>query len=1807
MKGIYSLSKYLFVALGIMCMVPMTAISQTFKHYQGIANKEGDYEIINQAEGRMRQKTHEYHYYIPVQQGGSTNLVLPIVNFAVPNTKGVYGDPLEPRGFFRWYNYKTDAKSENLSIPTAYTSTSKLVEMHDGNGINKGLVAYNIVQDACIKNVGVTYIRPTDSNWKGEIVACDVSRYVDGMTNGTFNHEPTLSMRYIYHMIPAEKMADDMMNAVIAGTQSAANDLTYEDNKVISVGVKDGNSKVALRLNQNDAGNYYFHPMNADPTTSSHHVFYNDDKYKIQASDFDQSKLLKANKIQWRIYNSDKTMCALFTYTISSSISSSRFFDLTLNLFNNANGWSKLDGTSVSANEKPSITYGGRVYVVAYACADNYKQMCPIANFTVTFYNGYPMTAEQLRNNHINTRLISYLDEHYRSVANVSFDDDDTEQTLEAPTSPNDNQDRLPSKWKRRSYGFVYRDLLDKTASGTKNDFWHDPKHSPLHGEYGLYKSANIKGISGQGQGSTDGYLWYQSGQLYDRTCENTNGAQYGHFLYVDAADESRQIAEADFKANLCVGSQVIFSSAISDMTSGEVKPEVMFKLYGVHYDENNNETDRKLLHSFSTGYLKGNVDEYATCKWYQGYGKMILQKESGVNNYEDFKLVVDNLCKGTGGADYAFDDLRIYTQASKVDVIQSTPICPSVDINQGYNPQTMGNVKLKIRALQETMAALADHTEKKLYFRFVDVNTGKPTTDVNYATSGEPDYKWGSTTIHTEVDNGAHIDGASMYEKLNDEWYVVLANRNFNLNPNKKYYLSFAFDDESVTDKNQLNWGKPSDVCSLYSDEFNMVQQSVVVTDANGNIATAVTIPCDDNAIPEYDIKAQLQTVDQNNGGTINLQSIKFNWYVDNIHSNPVLTDATEFRNISLSEGEHTIYVEPTNTNATVTEGGVNYEICLEMMSFKIRAVKNGPKLQFGFSDVVYPDNYERTIRVGLPQIKELAKQGAGKGYFKIPVSYKNFIVNESQNLQFIEAPDQANPVLTTTVYLSDTNDPMYAKLSNMTSLKLGELQSSNLAKDATTLNMKFMPQQDNQYADDGTVQLHEGYWYEGALIFNEDGKDNTKVLCSGEAFLKFEIVPEYVTWYPTAKGQKSAAWNNDQNWVRSTREELNKKDVDYVNYIGGIASEPDEENGINELDIPRQNSYVPMKFTKVVIPNLSGLYFPDLGYIAYRQSNQIATKLSNSRGDEATTNIQYAILAKWDANSASHGLDADGNLACEKFYGNTCDQIYFKPGGELLDQCYLIYNKAWVEKELKPNTWYAMTSPLKNVYAGDMYVPNTDGRQQTEAFLPISFDESVNDRVNYPFYQRSWDKSDVEEVTSSNGSYPAYDYAGTGISADFNSQNLKTVTANWSHVYNKVDKSYDTFEGFALKVGDHYMMTSLANNALVRLPKADVAYTYYDGKSQKQQTSANLDRTGSYRLNVAESTSEGSLSAMRASLPSLTSGNSYYLVGNPYMSTLSMYYFLRANSTLSPSIYVYEDGALKTYTVDTSVAYDTKVDVKISPMQSFFVKFKDGEQARDLSFTSGMTIDREMFVGRNARQQADAPASLAITASKAGYSSQAKVQVSDEASEDYDSSEDTELLYDTNLKEVPTVYTVAGEQTVALNAVPSIQWLPLGVICQQVPHDASLSSSASMQDDEVALSFQGIGKLDAPLYLYDAENKQYQQLEDQTTISIMPNEHGRYFLTTTRGTTGIESAITDENAIKVYSPVAGILVVSSPEAILNKVEVFTVDGKLVATRQLQNATTVSIPVGASAVYIVKVTTSLDNNKVFTRKLSIR
>ena len=1743
-----------------------TKYNMPFNHYVGHANTAFD--------EKGRQQTAEWEYYVYVNDANEqVELVLPFDKYE--NGIGS-GTPLEPRGYFRWYDFKTDKANDNLS-PVTGTGASTLLN-HIVSGINDyGLFAFNISQDPVSKNVGVMYTAPAEASsegWAGEDIACDVSRYIDGLdaTKTYLVHEPTLSIRYIFHIRSAKKLADDIMNTAIGKNLERAGYRTYEDGKYITVGMKDKSSIVTLRLDLSDATKYYFHPLansvyKQDGTSFgfTNRVYYVDEKDKLVESNFDKNKLCKATKIEWWAYDKTKKYCFCL------GTKADRFFDLKMEDLDKP--W--MPASITGSNKSFTFEYGDPVFIVAYAMDDDGNR-CPIANFDVRFMNNHPMTKDEITKAGLNNRLISYLDEHYKMATKpITFDDDDVEQTVAAPTSPDDNQDRLPSKWDRRAYSFVYRDLIDYDAAN-----YNGPKaigHSPLHGDYCLYKSANVNGISGNGESLKDGYLWWQSGQLYDKTYEITNGSQYGHFLYVDASDESRKIAAADFTADLCTGQQLIFTAGVADMTKADTKPQIMFKLFGVKRNVNDDIVEKHLIHSFASGDFKTNVEDLKPATWYQVYGKITLQKESNVEQFSDFRLEIDNYCSNTDGADYAVDDIRMYLAPAKVQVIQEKPVC---------NGATTGTIKLKIRAIHETLNAILGHKNTKIYFRFVGED-GKPVTGdgfysytltdkKNGTKNNVPGTEYGTVDVYDseETCKNFEIDGTNMIEQDSEgETYIVISNKEFPLTTGKKYYVSVSTEDPA---KENANWGTPAEVCSVYSNWFEMISQHPVITDTKGNVVTDYKIPCDQADSYEVTIKGQLITTDPNSGGKITLDNVEFFWYINDpaVASNKLNETASNTITISkekLPLGEtHKIFMLPKGTQNS--DGYIPYEIngktyllCTGAIPVDLRVMKDGPQLNFGFNDVDYPFNdgsYEASLRIGLPQLEKLK---ASKGYLKVPLHSATMRDGTAitEPLTFID--DSRTPAVTSNkVIVASTNDPLWETKLNtqVATLENEELPAFN-KKTQTTLNLKF--------ENDAVANFHEGYYYVLRLAYEKRTASEGTTNCPGESYLKLKIVPEFITWTPTADGGMNANWNNDANWHRSSSTELYDKDyTDYQTYGSTISATA----SASKVEIPTQNSYVPMKFTKVTIANLNGLPFPDLGNIVYRSTNQIATKLTNGKGNEATKYIQYDIMAFWNEADANKGLEA-GKLKCEKFYGNTCHQIYFKPQGELRDQCYLVYDKAWVEKELVPNKWYTMASPLQYIYAGDMYVPAKDGRQETKAFEDITFDTNVYSRSKYPVYQRAWMKSDVKEITPKSD-YPASHYPSVAAPGDVD-MNL----GYWSHVYNKVDESYadaadGTFGGFSIKAGNALLPKDKTKKALLRLPKADKEYQYFDYNGTENSSSKTrvAKDAGHGKFLVAYSNEEKTFAEKTQALGT-DNASGFYLVANPYTCSISMAKFFEANTGLQKAIWMVENGEVKAI----SNAELDKQNYAIQPTQSFFVKKKEGEKVENVRFTSAMYVDRTITPGL--LMASDYVKSIeATTENSNGQTSKARIALRPEASADYDDQEDVDLLYDQNLKNVPQVYTVAGNEAVAVNAVPELSWIPLGIVSQQA--------------EEVSLTLKGVNKLDAPVYLYDAASASFTEVHEGEAVKVKAGDHGRYFLTQTRTSTGIDRMETEEQSapVKVYSPAAGMIVVSALGGEkLDRVQVFTLDGKMVHSYQLPDKQRMILRV-PSGIYIVKAST---------------
>lgn len=1789
--------RYIYVCLiaVLACCVSTSVSAQSvFAHYKGVNNLP----YIRNPYGIEIQQVHEYEYTYYVTGGSEIDLPLPFENYTTESNKDN-----EPKGYIRWYDYNTDMANPRLSV---YNKTN-LEKVNDENGNARGLFAWKNKTNEepygpSHNRVGVKYTAPTDADdatWKGEDVACDVSKYTDFgpvkylINNQYFTHEPTLQIRYIFHIRPAKAIAENIVKTTSTDLRTADSDLTIEDNHRIVFGAKDANANMSVRVNYKPS-NYFFYPLKPKDG-KQRHLLSSDEAHSIKQADYDKSTLYNANGFVWYAYDETKTK---YTVLLSHGTVQLHSFTSMNVLMNNGNGWKNLDGTPAT---KPNIKFGSIVYLVAYAYYNNNSIKAPIASFEILYQNTYPKTMKQLTDDGDNERTLAYFESHYKQATKpISFDDDNDQLTVVAPTKEN-NMAHYASRWDRRAYSFVYPQLRDQACPG---------RYALIHGEYGLFKSANLNGISDKSQTTAAGktlYSWNAPDNpvLYDRTYAITNGKQYGYFLYVDASNESRQIASIDFKADLCSGARLIFSAAVTDFTAStaSVQPQVLFKIYGIIKDENDKVTHQRLLTSFTSGDFASNTKggrQFGT--WFQVYSRIVMRKNTGVENYSDFRIVLDNMCSGTSGADYAIDDIRLYIQHAKVDVLQNQPACPDATNGSIANDK----ITLKITSHYENVQAITGvGKESKLFYRISDMD-GNPFAGIDYNGDGTAD-EYGVVTIP------ANYDASSKAFEIDPEGHVILviANRHFNLPLGKKFYVSVAYPD---ADGNPDEWGKFTNACSSYSEEFSIVQQKVAISDANGSVVTTVRVSCDGNSTPDVDINAKLETADNVGGGSILLNNVQFDWFVgtpdgaDNKFSSisglqealgkyrAIYKSATSLnaafqtsnpadyallkKYIAGVDGEGTLVLAVSNSltgykfkqvgtykiaavpiKTSIKQGTVTYEICPDPMYFTIRIVKDGPKLTLGFDNVAYPTD-DRAMRIGLPQIKEMLNK-PGNGMLILPVADLNNGKDENVEIKFLYNQK---------VFISDTNDPTFNTASTTKQI-VGTLKEETLATGTKTLGLVF---------DDNVLDiLHEGYWYELNFSYELHNSSSTAA-CPGDLFITLKVVPEYLTWFPSVANKLNANWNNDLNWKRSTAAEL--YDKNYKDY--GEATYGNTANS----SLTRQQAYTPMKFSKVVIPE-NKLVYPGLGNIVYRVSNDIATKLTNFKGEEATSGIAYDFVVSWNDDTADpddHSTDGKGTFKCETFHGNLCDQIFFKARAELLNQPYLIYNKAYVEKEVTQNKWNIISTPLKDVYAGDFFVPLKTGREESKtAFQTMNFGETSDNRVYAPVYQRNWDRN-ATQVVDRDTNYKAHDYNGTNISIDtISDASMNVESLYWSHVYNKLDEKYEKGKGFALKAGDQYKQ--LSAKWLFRLPKEDVEYTYFKPDGWYSDLKVSVPKPEKYMLNVPYSNEPSLLGEISQPLTANThSNNRYYIVGNPYTASLSMYRFLNGNPSFERKVWTLDNGVLNAHSVPEGT-YNRSQDYIIEPMQGFFVKVKEGATVSQAYFTLMMTTDRWISGGTAVQE----PAAVYINVvNDDNLCSTAKVVVCNDADDEFVDDEDVELLNNSDIEDIPQVYTVAGNQAAALNKLSNINFLPLGIIAKE---DGKVMSNGAAVNVEISANRYVTDKL----YVFDAKMGTFTPAD--APISIMANEHGRYYITTS--TYNLKQH-NDEANIKCFSPNSGTITVSSPNIAIANVHIYNAEGLLVTSALGINQASWTKNIGCG-LYIVKAETKDGQSKTF--KLSVR
>lgn len=791
--------------------------------------------------------------------------------------------------------------------------------------------------------------------------------------------------------------------------------------------------------------------------------------------------------------------------------------------------------------------------------------------------------------------------------------------------------------------------------------------------------------------------------------------------------------------------------------------------------------------------------------------------------------------------------------------------------------------------------------------------------------------------------------------------------------------------------------------------------------------------------------------------------------------------------------------------------------QICWDYVPLELKASGDAPQLHAGFNNVQYPkEDFSPALRIGLKQIEAL---NSAQNTLRISLRGAKTVTDGTDHLGLITSTEAGD--VYKKIYLVNTDDPAYTDLFgtdfNEYSLPIGTITYLHAepyepgSDYDDRANVYFDTQSTVDLGGNQTFRFQpkEGYTYTFSVHFEEKYPNDSQQAntCYGSFVVPMKVVPENVVW----RGGALSNWNNDANWQRADRTELKKATTD--------TSYP------TNTENTTARGFVPMLFSNVLMPAGSRAQLYMAGYTdggAWTGSHNRPAGM-----EDPTEYIQYDLMTY-------KGEAAGAQYTTERYRVNICRDIHFERGAQLLHAEQLIYGKASTDVEVTPDRWTALSTPLRDVVAGDWYVPSQTGQEAAEYFTDITFDKNINNRLKPAIYQRTW--ADGAKIVKQGGSTtPA------------------SFEAAWSAVYNDAHVPYAPGSGFSLKAA----AVNPEQNLLVRLPKADAQYNVATGSAPSRTNAGRLLVTGLLdRSNPLHYNPQEAVTATLTPSPATTpDGARYLMVGNPFMAPMSMQAFVEGNlasGAITPAYWVEQaDGSVLSDTYDDETDRWTQPDVLIPPYGVAYVQVADANAdanaAADVTvrFTADMQQLAEHTTGDDATTQA-----FTLTAvDDQGRTSRAAVAYSSRATDAY-GPEDAALLtgLSGNATAAPQVYTVAGNTAVSVNWLKDAQQIPLGVF-------------AATEDDEVTLTFTGLGALRSPR-LYDAELNTETLLSEGYQLTVKGSSHGRYFLRSLGGAlTGLTPTTTDPE-LTVYSVRPGELIVSS-NATLQSVQVFTADGR--------------------------------------------
>ena len=543
-------------------------------------------------------------------------------------------------------------------------------------------------------------------------------------------------------------------------------------------------------------------------------------------------------------------------------------------------------------------------------------------------------------------------------------------------------------------------------------------------------------------------------------------------------------------------------------------------------------------------------------------------------------------------------------------------------------------------------------------------------------------------------------------------------------------------------------------------------------------------------------------------------------------------------------------------------------------------------------------------------------------------------------------------------------------------------------------------------------------------------------------------------------------------------------------------------------------------------------------------------------SKWDNWTDGSPYCCTNVIIPSGARIYPDLADEVSVENADAFCCDKIHFQPGARISSIQNLNYNQAWVEMELTPNRYHLLSAPLKEMVTGDIFIPaEMKGVHTGDYFVDVDSVAAPQNRFDPTIYQRRW----YSAVNNRNWETEA-DKIYTTL------DKLETIdgitTTKWSKNFNLLNYGYALGEGFSVWVDNGALPES--TDFRFRFPKTHTRYTYFNdftgepiwGIDEEIARSAESNRfiyenpenveNVAFNKTICERTYDRTVYTGAADLTlnvEAEESTGYFLLGNPYMSSMNIEKLIETNKEIISGVMLYDGNVISTIRRNEDGTFArTTAQNYISPMQAAFLIANEDKNNIQLQITP------EILKGDNpvSDEETDEPEALRIRLRDGVHESAALISANSGAKGNL-------ALLDNEV--APALAVMAICEGKGYDIIPALDRIPLTIL--------------KNPGEEAYLDFNGVAGFDMESYqLLDvADNKTYTLDEGVTLSPETAASAGRYVLIRKTGISTNVDINADFNSDIYVEVTDGEIKVISNNAPIADIMIATPDGKVEST----------------------------------------